>query len=753
MFSPYKLSLSPRTINCADVSTLQHFKVWELNALHLIALMVNENHLELKSLINVSRTYTVFSKKYRFFLFTLKISESRMEFYFDKAQLLDENKALRKEWLLTNGLGSYASSTVFGCNTRKYHGLLNVNLACPPSRYVLLSTLEEALVSSDGEYNFSTRKHPDLFYPTGHEHLDSVQIKGFPSSTYVFEETIIHREVLMVQGRNITLIKYFIECTKNIPFTLKVRPLLAFREMHALTYENDTLNPTVNHIQNGISVKPYEILPRLYMSTDIDVHSHFIEDGCWCKNVQYSVEEKRGFDSKEDLYSAGYFEIPVLLNTPIYFAASTEEIIEPLSDLWVLEAAKKIKKAQEETSIYDHLKAQSETFVSKDPSGNLEIVAGYPWFQAWGRDTLIALPGTCLATKRIKEAKEILLNMVKHLRYGLLPNMFSADGKNSYNTVDSSLWFVWAVQNLEIHAPVEREFLRSVCYPAIKAIIEGYTKNAKKLIPSIKVSKDGLLYVGTKDTQLTWMDAQVDGKPVTPRYGYVVEINALWFNALAYASYLSRKFKDPFPLADGYLKTFPQAFKERFWTNTYGGYLCDVATDSFLDLSIRPNQLFAVSLPYSPLEKEEQIKVVEIVRSNLLTPYGLRTLSKHSMDYKGKYEGNSTQRDSAYHQGTVWPWLLGAYSDALIKVSDDKEKAAKELLNTIKSLYGAHLSTAGIGSISEIFSANPPQLPDGCIAQAWSVGECFRLIHNLRKIAPKEYEAWEAKVQTAVTKG
>ncbi len=671
-----------------------------------------------------------------------------MDFYFDRTQCLNMTKALKKEWLQTNGLGSYASSTVLACNTRKYHGLFNINLETPPSRYVLLSTIEESIYSEKEENIFSTRQHPDVFYPNGHENLESVEIQGVPTLNYKFGNIKISKEVLMVQDRNITLVRYFVESANNTPLVLKLKPLLAYREIHELTYENDSINKDVTLLENGFAVQLYKVLPQLNIFVDNENKATFKDDSFWCKNVHYAVEKKRGFNSEEDLYCAGCLEIPVVKDTSIYLAITTEEVTESLSELWNREYTTQKKLNQQADTILKNLELQTNTFLSKSPSGMLEIIAGYPWFQAWGRDTLIALPGICFATGRIEEGKTVLENITKFINRGLIPNMFSADGNNSYNSIDASLWFVLAVQSLEKYAPSEDEFIRKVCYPAIKAILSGYAHYASEIIPDVYLNKDGLIHTGNYETQLTWMDAQVNGEPVTSRFGYVVEINALWFNALCYAKELSIRYGEDLHLADTYLETFAKAFREKFWTILYGGYLGDVESNGSLDLSIRPNQIFAVSLPYSVLSKEDQLHVVDVVRNYLLTPYGVRTLSRRSLNYKGKYEGNSEQRDSAYHQGTVWPWLLGAYGDALIKTSTNLDKDVDELLNVLTSLFTSHMSDAGIGSISEIFAGDPPQVPDGCIAQAWSVSECYRLLQNLKQASPKVFTKWEEKIIT-----
>lgn len=676
------------------------------------------------------------------------LKEEMMKFCFNKTQCSAIHEPIKKEWLLTNGLGGYSSSTIHACNTRKYHGLLIVNSVKPVGRFVLLSTLEESICSPKEEIFFSTRQHPDIFFPQGYTHLEKVEVKPYPIFDYSFQNFNIRREILMLTQENSVLFRYTFtsKSKENTEQVLRIKPQLAFRDMHTLTFENTAINTSISPFKQGFNVQPYPDLPRFYMYAEAVSRADFVHHPQWCKKVQYSTEKARGFDYEEDLCTLGSFEIPLQDETIIYLIATTEnkeKSTKTLSELW----AQEVGKYQEKKDLLSYLKKSSETFISSAPDGRKEIIAGYPWFQAWGRDTLISLPGICFATDRIDTGKEILFDTVQDMRSGLVPNMFSADGNNSYNTIDASLWFVLAVQSLEKYAFHEQNTIRERCFPLIKAIIQGYTQHTDNILPDVYVNEDGLLHSGNAHSQLTWMDAEAYGKPVTPRAGYAVEINALWYNALAYARDLALKYTEKPLISEEYLENTRKAFKKMFWTEYYGGYLGDVYTDKGLDTSIRPNQLFAVSIPYPLLEKKDQVSLVQRVKEDLLTPYGLRTLSPKSREYKATYAGNSQERDSAYHQGTVWPWLLGVYGDALIKTSQYRDADIQDLLTTLSPLFTKHLMEAGIGSISEICSADYPYAPDGCIAQAWSVSECYRLLQNLQKVSPKAYADWEKSIK------
>lgn len=668
-----------------------------------------------------------------------------MKFHFDKPTCRNLRKSLRKEWLETNGLGDYASGSLSFCNTRRYHGLLTVNLEQPEGRHVLLSTVEESLLAGGREFLFSCRKHPGLYYPHGHEYLQSMETGLWPRFEYRIGDLVLTRELMLLPKQHLLLMRYLMTCAEaDAPsVTLRIKPLLAFRHFHALTCANMDLQVKTFPAASGFKVQPYNALPSLFMQVEGDFRFHPSPD--WCRDVEYLVEEERGFPFREDLFQPGIFDIVLQPGVPVFLTASVAE--QPAGpgrfrDLWRQEETRRLAVAPEAESLEGHLAAEGAKFLIVTPQGRPAVLAGYHWFDAWGRDTLIALPGLTFFAGRIKEGTAVLKEMAASVRDGLIPNCFAADGvHHAYNSVDASLWFVWALQQLFEAAPEQREAAQDWYWPAVKSIVDAYSGGR---VPHVRMDEDGLLCVGDATTQLTWMDAAVNGVPVTPRHGYPVEINALWYNTLAFSRRIARERGETDRIRAERLHHMQEVFVRRFLVQARGGYLADVWRPEGADTSIRPNQLFAVSLPFPILEEEYQAGVVELVRKTLLTPCGLRTLSPDHPAYCSHYAGPPEVRDRAYHQGTVWPWLLGAYADALFRTTWDAASAARSLLTTLRPLFAQHLGDAGMGSVSEIFAADPPFLPDGTVAQAWSVAECLRLLRLVQRKAPEVYALWEA---------
>ncbi len=700
-----------------------------------------------------------------------------MQFVFNKTVCQNLRKSLRKEWLETNGLGGYASSSLVFCNTRKYHGLLTVQQANPAGRFVLLSTLEESITIGDKEAFFSCRKHPDVYYPRGHECLHEVSLGPVPTFVYRYGDVYFTRQIMMLAKQDVTLVRYSLHCDSNVspcssfPDTalLRVKPLLAYRNMHALGKANMDLQVKTWPAQNGFSIRPYNDLPPLFMQSSTPLTFHPSPD--WYHTIEYMVEAERGFAHQEDLFQPGVIDIQLSLGQSVILSAATEDVLAtlgPLEKLWDAELQRreqlsfksdKIKNTSgsmqasvlaQPSVLTQHLENKGAQFLVRQPSGYESIVAGYPWFEAWGRDTCIALSGLTFASSQ-EEHRELGWDILQHLAeqsdHGRIPNMFSADGKHAYNCIDASLWYIWAAQTAYATEKAQgsgAKRFRKTCWPFIKTIIENY---AGSQLEYVHCDADGFLHVGNEHTQLTWMDAHVLGKAVTPRHGCPVEITALWYNALCFARELAKAYGEKMPHALCHQKSLDKMqalFTERYWVEQkHCGYLGDCWRPEGNDASLRPNQLFAVGLPYPILPEEFWGDVVQSCRNALLTPYGLRTLAPSDARYHSQYEGSPEQRDAAYHQGIVWPWLLGIYGDALIRVVWDKESAVRELLERITPLLTSHLVEAGVGSISEIFSADPPHLPDGCIAQAWSVAEVIRLLQVLRTTAPHIVEKWE----------
>ena len=672
-----------------------------------------------------------------------------MRFSFDKAACQNTRRALRKEWVLTNGLGDYASSSILGCNTRKYHGLLVVNTL--HGRQVLLSTLEESVYGGGKEFFLSTRQHPSMLYPNGLEYQESFELEDVPCFTYRIGDVRLRREVLLVHGASRLLVRWTVEGPKGIPpLTLRVKPLLAYRGFHQLTHANSHLRVRTTPIKGGFSISPYEGMPDFCMQSSLP--QTFFPSPDWYHNVEYLAERARGFADSEELFRPGIMDIPLPAlpgggSVLLHFGLGP--CTDDLETLWQQELEAKRSKSHACSGLAGHLADQTRQFCITGPSGREAVLAGYHWFDAWGRDTLIALPGLTFCAGQTEFGLRVLEQVAASLHDGLVPNCFAENDAHAYNSVDASLWYAFAVQCYLQACPDGLGWVRERAWPAIKAIINGYRKGPGM---GIFVDDNGLLHAGNAQTQLTWMDAQANGKPVTPRHGCPVEINALWYNTLAFADYLAGQFREPEWESTQALRTLRAAFFDHFWVAHSGGYLGDVWRDGMLDQSIRPNQIFAVSLPYPVLEEQYQAQVVECVRNTLLTPYGLRTLAPNDPQYKGRYEGGPLERDSAYHQGTVWPWPLGHYTDALLRVAWDVDGAVQGLLDTIMPLFTEHLARSGLGSISEVFDASPPYRASGCVAQAWSVAEVLRMLIRLQQAAPAVYAAWEPRVAQLLAK-
>jgi predicted glycogen debranching enzyme len=660
-----------------------------------------------------------------------------MKWQWDKAECQNLRTALRREWLETNGLGDYASSTLVHAHTRRYHGLLVAHLSSPPGRHVLLSSCDETLLADGREFPLACHKYPGVFFPRGHEYLERAEDLGWPAFHYRVGDARLRKEILLPHRQRRTLIRYTLEGVSR-PLRLRLIPLLAFRSFHALTRANVDLQVKTFPAPHGFKIQPYNTLPPFFFQ--VQGRFEFWPAPDWYYNVEYLVELERGFPGHEDLFQPGLLETELHPGTPLIVSASIEPAPFPLDALWEAEAERRRAHGRVAARTpLEHLQAEGERFFIRNSAGQSEIVAGFPWFGSWGRDSLIALPGLAWCSGRVAEGDAVLSRLAEAERNGLIPNCLAeVPGlPHAYNSVDASLWFVWAVQQRQAIVGDE-ETIREKFWPVIRRIVAAYRAGTEH---GIHPDEEGLLVAGHAGSQLTWMDATVDGVPVTPRHGAAVEINALWYNALRFHDELAERFGERHLARPEEAERLRDAFHRRFWCPETG-CLGDTFRDGALDPAIRPNQIFAVSLPYPILDSARQPAVVETVRAHLLTPFGLRTLSPRHPAYLGRYAGTPRERDSAYHQGTVWPWLLGAYGDALFRVASDPQRAVRHLLDTIEPIWERHLlGEAGLGSVSEIFDGDPPHPPQGCIAQAWSVGELIRLLDRIRKTAPALFAA------------
>ena len=665
-----------------------------------------------------------------------------------------------REWLETDGRGGYAASTLSNCHTRRYHGLLVANLRVPEGRYLLLSKLEDSLHAGGEEYFFSSHRYPGVLFPPGPPILEEFLLDICPRFTFRAGRTIVKKSILMPRRKGILLVRYDLDrCPKG--GVLRLKPFLAYRGYHKLTRENPFLCSRAEGIENGFRIEPYEGMPPLFVQTSRV--SRFTPSPVWYNRFQYTEERERGFDWEEDLFLPGSLEIPVERKCTIILSVSCGDMmphhggdtmrhhVPNPAAMWKTEVVRRGREqaadkrqtggfTDEDREFFLALLRAGRTFLITTPSERPAVIAGYPWFGSWGRDTLISLPGLCFSTGRIAEGIEILTEIGRHERDGLLPNFFSADGvPEAYNTVDSSLWYFRAVQELGTRCGImspDKALIRDRFWPVMKRIIRSFMDGTRF---GIGTDARGLLHAGDGLSALTWMDATVGEIPVTPRHGCPVEINALWYNALCFTRNLAAEFGEPAFSGGDLIPLLRRSFREAFWNRGHDAASCpqgclgDVFRDGVLDTAVRPNQIFAVSLPFSPLEPAEQAAVVRTVRKQLLTPCGLRTLSPADPAYRGRYRGNPAERDGAYHQGTVWPWLLGAFGDAALRVAVDPEREKENLRQYLRTFLRQHLVEAGIGSVSEVFDGDAPHRPGGCIAQAWSVAELIRLYTLLGK--------------------
>lgn len=629
-----------------------------------------------------------------------------------------------REWLETNGIGGFSSSTVSGLNSRRYHGLLTAATTPPVGRFVLLSKLEETLVIDGRQYELSANRYPGVIHPQGFSYQTGFRLDPFPIFTYELEQVRIDKTVFMAQGENTTIVQYEVNqlAVNSRDIKLEIRPLIAFRDYHSTTHENSVLDPHVDTEDCQTTFRPYGDLPPLHLAhAPAEIDSR----GFWYRNFEYAMEQERGLDFVEDLFSPCAFTFDLNALKKVSIIASTER--HDVRDADTYREAEVNRR-----SIPDELKADelvtllasaADQFIVARKRGET-VIAGYHWFTDWGRDTMIALPGLTLVNGRWDIAKNILAEFAAHVDQGMLPNRFP-DGAEvpEYNTVDATLWFFEAVRSY-LQYTGDYEFVRTKLYAVLQDIINWHIRGTRY---QIHVDDDGLLFSGESGVQLTWMDAKVGDWVITPRHGKPVEIQALWYNALRVMEQLAGKFNKP-QVENEYSAMADKAhasFNRLFW-NEKSECLYDVVNGEYRDASIRPNQVIAISLTNSMLSKERSVSVLRVIERELLTPRGLRTLSPSDPNYIGRYEGNPGSRDAAYHQGTVWPWLMGPFITAYIKTFGGK--AGRRFASSWLENFQPHLHEACLGQVSEIFDGDAPHAPRGCIAQAWSVAESLRAI-------------------------
>ncbi|MGD0767205.1 MAG: amylo-alpha-1,6-glucosidase [Tepidisphaeraceae bacterium] len=622
---------------------------------------------------------------------------------------------LHEEWLITNGIGGFASGTVVGCNTRRYHGLLCAALTPPVGRMMMLNRLGEIIRLPGPDQlplEFSINQFGQTFHPRGDRYLRRFELEtALARWEYEVEGIRVIKEIQMPWRNNAVGIRYTID-PKGKQVELSLLPFVRMMDFHALRHEKAVFDESQGERKCSVGLGPNKLV------IEADAGS-FQPEPDWWYGQTYAIETERGLDDREDLYKPGRFVFTTDRRASITIWAGTE----PMSRFdWDQEIARRqeaVKIAPRTSPAVGRLLHAANDFLAtrQTPDGQpgYTVLAGYPWFADWGRDTMISLPGLLLCPGKFDQARQVLCVFAKYISQGMIPNRFDDyTNEPAYNTVDASLWFIHAAFEY-LRLSRDSETFEKILRPACHAIVKGYTQGTRY---DIKVDPaDGLVTQGNAATQLTWMDAKCEGVCFTPRQGKAVEINALWHHALRLIGDNVRADR------------VAESFRKAFWISPYRG-LADVVDGPRRDLAMRPNQIFAVSLANSPLSRPQQEAVVEAVRRELLTPVGLRTLAKSDPNYHGRYFGPQKDRDAAYHNGTVWPWPIGAFLDAYLKVHDRSEWAIVQGRQWLQPLLDT-MQHGCIGQIAEIFEGDEPHRPVGCFAQAWSVAEALRLAMEL----------------------
>lgn len=671
-----------------------------------------------------------------------------------KKKDIELEECLKREWIITNGIGGYCSSTIIGANTRKYHGLLVAPLLPPAGRMLILSKLDENIKTNGKSYDLYTNVCKN-YISDGYKKIKSFEKEYIPIFEYQVEEIKIKKFICMEYGKNTVVVYYYIK-NQNAKSTLTLAPIMNYRDFHCVNKsEKIDIKQDVNNEKIKIVINKNSQHPIYIRASDGKYIKH--ENDIF-RNMYYIEEEKRGQEAQENHIVPGRYEIELEPNEEKYvtFVCSLEENIDEIDgkdiinkeivrlseiiyDTELLDPKNKNSTNPEYISLVKTMVTATDDFVVYRPSFALyTIIAGYPWFLDWGRDTLISFEGLLLKTKRFNIAKEVLLTTIRDIKFGLVPNGYSGyDNRPLYNSVDASLLLFEQVKKFLKYTD-EYEWVKQNIYASLEKVINAYMGKIDVDNNNIYMDSDYLISSGTSDTQNTWMDAKVGNFAVTPRNGKAVEINSLWYNALKIMEELTIliKGKQEAKKYGDIAKECKKSFNEKFY-NKKRKCLYDVLGDS----KIRPNQIFSLSLSYPVIEPNSDVarEIFDTVTKKLLTPYGLRTLAKGEPGFRDRYEGDMIKRDMSYHQGIIWPWLLGSYYDALNnmiksekrkKIKKELEKKQEELIqNVSKTFIGEMYQNSTVGSISELYDGgNKKYNPGGTFAQAWSVAEIFRII-------------------------
>ncbi len=617
-----------------------------------------------------------------------------------------------KEWLETDGLGGFASGGADTTRTRRYHALLLTATTPPTGRLVLVNGFDAWVETSSAKYAISSQNYPDsVIHPDGSNRIESFSVRPWPTWVFKLEDgTRIQQEIFIRKDYPTTVATWRLLESSDPAAKLIVRPFFSGRDYHSLHHENSSFNFDPQVEVERCTWNLYAGLPPVHIFFNGNYHN----DPLWYRSFFYEQEHQRGLDATEDLASPGTFSWD-FSNGEAVCIFTTETLQDPTS---ILAHQYREEERNRRSKISDSLEAAADAYLVRRKNGKT-IVAGYPWFTDWGRDTFIALRGLCLATGKHDIARDILLEWADNVFEGMLPNRFPDNGAEpEYNSVDASLWYVIAIRDYLQIKKRTPSAVRKKLEAAVDAILTGYSNGTRF---GIRMDEDGLIAAGQPGVQLTWMDAKIGDWVVTPRVGKPVEIQALWINALRSAMKRDPKWRPVEQRAT-------TSFVTKFW-NADQGYLYDVIDEDHqsgkVDARLRPNQIFAVGgLPFQILTGQRALRVVDAVEQQLLTPLGLRSLAPGSPEYSPHYQGGPRERDSIYHQGTVWPWLIGAFVEGWLRVKKGtKEEARNKFLLPLVE----HMEEAGLGHISEVTDAEPPFAPGGCPFQAWSVGEVIRI--------------------------
>lgn len=640
-----------------------------------------------------------------------------------KAAWVNHEAGAGREWLVTNGAGSYAMSTIINLNTRKYHGLLVASLSPPVRRTLLLAKLDESVTIGSTTYNLATNRTVHGLSEGGYVHQQRFVLDFFPTFVYAFDRVWLEKTIFMLHGENSTVVLYRFRNGPQ-PARLYLRPMVNCRDHH-WTLRQGQIALTARPVPRGVSIQVTPAVPPLFLCCD---RASFHPADDWYRELYYPEEAARGEPAVEDHYLPGHFAVEIAPDEDawITFLATTTACREVDGPAALEKEKKRYQALLEQAGYSDPLArrlvwAADAFIVRRQSTGGKSVIAGYPWFNDWGRDTMIALPGLTLVTRRFPAARSILLTYAAYCKEGLLPNVFP-DGRGQeplYNTVDAALWYFHAVYKYYQYTG-DRELIRNRLLPVLQEIVEWYIKGTHF---HIGMQEDGLLAAGSPRHQLTWMDAKVDQWVVTPRHGRAVEICALWYNALGVLEYFCRQCGRSFPWPD-LPRRVKESFQRTFWYEA-GGYLYDVVNEQGADAAIRPNQVIACALPFTPLREEQMRRLLGVVWRELYATYGLRSLAPGHPAYRGVYQGDRWQRDGAYHQGTAWSWLIGPFVTALRR-AHNYDAASRQLAARIIQPFADHLAEHGVGYIAEIFDGNEPVIARGCPAQAWGVAEVLR---------------------------